>query len=58
MQVFYIYIDFLKIHIDINSTISLSHGIGDALLFLNYFVSSLYVEYLTSEIHLQVKAEV
>ena len=29
------------------------HGIGDAILFLNHFVSSLYDEYLTTEINLK-----
>ena len=36
------------IFIDINSTMTEPYGIGDAVLFLNHFVSSLYDEYLTS----------
>ena len=47
----YIYI--YSIFRDINLIMSQRHRVGDGVLFLNYFVSSLYNEYLTSEIHLK-----
>ena len=43
-----IHIKLLKMYIDINSKISPHHSIEEAFLFLNYFVSSLYHEYLMS----------